>query len=59
MGCGGSKDETASPNDVVLGRSEATPLMPPAGRADLTATCAEAVFVRGAVCRRQSLLDAK
>ena len=44
---------------VVLGRSEATPLMPPAGRADLTATCAEAVFVRGAVCRRQSLLDAK
>ena len=44
---------------VVLGRSEATPLMPPAGRADLTATCAEAVFVRGAVCRRQSLLDAR
>jgi len=43
---------------VVLGRSEATPLMPPAGRADLKATCAEAVFVRGAVCRRQSLLDA-
>ena len=42
---------------VVLGRSEATPLMPPAGRADLTATCAEAVFVRGAVCRRQSLLE--
>ena len=42
---------------VVLGRSEATPLMPPAGRADLTATCAEAVFVRGAVCRRRSLLE--
>ena len=42
---------------VVLGRSDATPLMPPAGRADLTATCAEAVFVRGAVCRRQSLLE--
>ena len=42
---------------VVLGRSDATPLMPPAGRADLTATCAEAVFVRGAVCRRRSLLE--
>ena len=40
---------------VVLQRSEAAPLVPPSERPDLTATCAEAVFVRGAICRKQAL----
>ena len=40
---------------VVLLRSDARALVPPAQRPDLTATCAEAIFVRGAVCRTKGL----
>lgn len=36
---------------LVLRRSDAAPMLPPADRPDLTSTCAEAIFVRGAICR--------
>jgi hypothetical protein len=47
---GGADDGVA-----VLRRVDAVPLVPPPERPDLTATCAEAVFVRASICRKQAL----
>lgn len=40
---------------VLLRSMEAKALVPPSERPDLTSTCAEAVFVRGQVCRKTGL----
>lgn len=41
---------------LVLRRSDATPLRPPAQRPDLTAMCSEAIFTaRGKICRQTAL----
>ena len=40
---------------LVMLRSEDSPLLPPVRRPDLTATCSEAIFMGGRICRSKAL----